>query len=70
MAEIRKRLKPYKLVWDKNDLARQPPWGSDISEDITNLSNYFVTSDGRDLFEVIFRANEMAKKEKCELIIE
>ncbi|EPR66901.1 immunity 70 family protein [Cyclobacterium qasimii] len=73
LAEIRKRLKrlkPYKVVWDKNDLARQPPWGNEISEDVTNLSNYFVPSDGRDLFEVIFRAIEMAKKEKCELIIE
>lgn len=24
------------------------PWGNDISEDITDLSNYFVTSDGND----------------------
>ncbi len=73
LAEIRKRLKKFKshkVVWDKNDLSKQPPWGNNISEDITNLSNYFVTSDGRDLFEVIFRAIEMAKKKKSELIIE
>ncbi len=30
--------------------------GSSISSDITDLSNYFVTSDGRDLFEVILEA--------------
>lgn len=73
LTEIRKRLKkfkPSKVVWDKNDLTKQPPWGKNISEEITDLSNYFVTSDGRDLFEVIFRAIEMAKQEKRELIIE
>ena len=26
-----------------------PPWESNISADITDLSNYFVTSTGRDL---------------------
>jgi hypothetical protein len=33
-----------------------PPWGDDIGEEITSLAHYFVTSDGRDLFEVLFAA--------------
>ncbi len=73
LAEIRKRLKkfkPSKVVWDKNDLTKQPPWGEHISEEITDLSNYFVTSDGRDLFGVIFRAMNKAKEEQSELLIE
>ena len=48
---IRKELQkfsPEKVVWDIEDLSKQPPWGNDISEDITDLSNYFVTSDGND----------------------
>jgi len=42
-------------------LAQQPPWGNDISEDITDLSNYFVTSEGEDLFDVLFKAFGRAK---------
>ena len=73
LKDIRRRLQkfsPSKVVWDKNDLAKQPPWGDNISEDITDLSNYFVTSDGRDLFEVLFRAISTAKTEKSDLLIE
>ena len=38
---IRKELQkfsPEKVVWDIEDLSKQPPWGNDISEDITDLS--------------------------------
>ncbi len=73
LIDIQKRLKkfePSKVVWNKTDMQKQPPWGNDISSDITNLSNYFVTSEGEDLFEVIFSAIEQAREEKCELIIE
>ncbi|MEQ9441805.1 MAG: immunity 70 family protein [Cyclobacteriaceae bacterium] len=65
-----KKFKPSKLVWDKYDLNKMPPWGNNISTDITDLSNYYVTSDGQDLFEVIFRAIETAKSEKCGITIE
>lgn len=47
-AELRD-LSPVHVIWDIEDLSKQPPWGNDISEDITDLSNYFVTSDGEDL---------------------
>lgn len=73
LIEIQKRLKkfkPSKIVWDKNDRSKRPPWGEDISSEITDLSNYFVTSDGRDLFGVIFRALDTAIEENCELRIE
>ena len=43
------------------DLSKQPPWGNDISEDITNLSNYFVTSDGEDFLTILLHALEKAK---------
>ena len=35
--------------------------GNDISEDITDLSNYFVTSEGDDLFDILFEAFGVAK---------
>ena len=53
---------PDQVVWNIEDLSQQPPWGSDISEDITDLSNYFVTSDGEDFLSVFFDALETAKE--------
>jgi hypothetical protein len=50
---------PDQVVWDIEDLSKQPPWGNRISEDITNLSNYFVTSDGEDFLAVFERALQM-----------
>ncbi|CZF82627.1 hypothetical protein GCE9029_03345 [Grimontia celer] len=44
---------PDKVVWDIDNLSASPPWGNDISNDITDLSNYFVTSTGRDLIDVL-----------------
>jgi hypothetical protein len=48
-----KRMPPQSVVWDIADQSRQPPWGNFVSPDITDLSNYFVTSTGRDLLEVM-----------------
>lgn len=36
--------------------------GNNISSDITDLSNYFVTNDGRDLISVLNEAMEDAKE--------
>ncbi|TMV75869.1 hypothetical protein FGG78_28580 [Thioclava sp. BHET1] len=66
--EIREELKKLpvsKLVWDITDRSKQPPWGDDISEDITDLSNYFVTSTGRDLMkEVIDQIDDQRESGK------
>ena len=61
---------PDKVVWDIDDLSNQPPWGKNISNDITNLSNYFVTSDGEDFITIFFNALEKAKKMQMDLTIE
>ncbi len=56
LREIRDQLKAYPpdvVVWDFDDRQAEPPWGSNISTDITDLSNYFVTSDGEDLIDVL-----------------
>lgn len=54
-------ISPQKVIWDIEDLSQQPPWGNDILEDITDLSNYFVTSEGEELFDVLFKAFGRAK---------
>lgn len=71
--EIRKELinlSPEKIVWDFENRLAAPPWGRDISPSITSLSNYFVTSDGKDLFDVILKALESAIKHKKSIVIE
>ena len=65
---IREELKnfsPDKVVWDIDDLFKQPPWGKNISEDITDLSNYFVTSEGEDFISVLFTALNDSKEMKA-----
>lgn len=62
--EIKRRLsfiRPSDVIWDIENLDRRPPWGNEISEDITNLANYFITSEGEDLFDVLNGALLMAK---------
>lgn len=54
------KFSPKEVVWDFEDLNALPPWGNDISSDITNLSNYFVTSQGYDLLDVLKEAMNAA----------
>lgn len=53
---------PDKIIWDIENLAAQPPWGRNISSDITNLSNYFITSDGEDFITIFNRALKKAEE--------
>lgn len=61
---------PDKVIWDIEDLFKQPPWGKNISKDITDLSNYFVTSEGDDFMTVFFHALEKAKEVNAGIEIE
>lgn len=56
------RFEPEHVVWDIDDLSKRPPWGNDISSNITDLSNYFVTSDGEDFLTIFLHALEKAKE--------
>jgi hypothetical protein len=51
-----KAFPPSAVVWDKDDRSKKPPWGDEIFDEKTNMSNYFVTADGQDLFEVLYEA--------------
>lgn len=69
---IKKELRAYgpeNVVWEIEDLSKQPPWGNNISKDITDLSNYFVTSDGDDFLKIFMHALKKAKELNCELEI-
>ena len=72
LLEIKDELKGIpanKVVWDIDDMSKSPPWGTNISSDIKNLSNYFFASDGEDIFEIFFKAIDAAKSLKANLEI-
>lgn len=71
--DIQKELKKYPpscVIWDIDDLDKQPPWGNEISSEITDLSNYFVTSDGEDLITILIHALEKAEEMRMPIEIE
>ena len=47
---------PSYVVWDFENRNLRPPWGDEISESITSMADYFVTSDGKDFIEVLDEA--------------
>lgn len=55
---------PDCVIWDIEDRTKIPPWGGDISTDITNLSNYFVSSTGRNLIDLLKEALEASRDER------
>ena len=63
MVSIQEELKkflPQDVIWDFEDLSLTPPWGNNIAEHITNLSHYFITSSGKDSFEVLLTSFRFA----------
>lgn len=65
-----RRFPPSEVVWDVEDRSKQPPWGDEISHEITDLSNCFVTEAGRDLFEVLGEAIGYASRAGIALRVE
>ena len=54
-----------KVVWDIEDLSIEPPWGINLNNPYVNdLSNYFVTNDKYDLFDVFIAALTQSKNDK------
>ena len=61
LTDVRKRLEqftPDLLVWDFENPSKRPPWRSNISSHIRSVAEYFWTSDGKDLFDVLIDAAE------------
>ena len=68
--EIPSKLSPAAAVWDIASRSAQPPWGTNISPDITSLGSYFVSSTGRDLFALLEEALGAAEQECQDAIVE
>lgn len=61
---------PDQVIWDIDDRSLTPPWGDNISDDITDLSNYFVTSEGEDFLSVFAAALDKAQQRNALLKIQ
>ena len=61
---------PDQVIWDIDDRSLTPPWGDNISNDITDLSNYFVTSEGEDFLSVFAAALDKAQQRNASLKIQ
>ena len=55
-----KNFLPHEIIWDFEDLSLTPPWGTNIASHIIDLSQYFITSSGSDLFEVMLTSFRFA----------
>lgn len=65
LKSIQQGLKNYpvqNVIWDIDDLSKRPPWGDNISSDITDLSNYYFTSDGKDFITVFMNALQKSEE--------
>ena len=75
LAELRQiqkgleELSPDLVVWDFENPLAQPPWGRNISPHIVSLGNYFVTSDGKDLFATLVKVFSEAKEKRTDVTI-
>lgn len=70
---IKKKLQkfsPSQVIWDIEDLSKRPLWCDNIIKDITNLSNYFITSEGEDLIDMLMKALEKGQKTNSDVYIE
>lgn len=61
---------PDQVIWDIDDRSLTPPWGDNISDDITDLSNYFVTIEGEDFLSVFAAVLDKAQQRNASLKIQ
>ncbi len=72
VADLRIRLAehpPGEVVWDFEQPESKPPWGEDVSSHVSSLANYFATSDGKNLLDVLSAALTAAAKSGLDLTI-
>ncbi len=73
LAQIKQELAqftPDHVIRDIDDRSLTPLWGDNISDDITDLSNYFVTSEGKDFLTVFATALDKAQERNAPLKIQ
>lgn len=62
-------LPPASVVWDIENRQSRPPWGDNIASHITNLGNYFVSSAGRDVFDLLGEALTASAEQQRDVVL-
>ncbi|MNY42199.1 hypothetical protein D3C86_1770640 [compost metagenome] len=61
---------PACVVWDIENRQSKPPWGDNIASHITSLGNYFVSSTGRDVFDILEEALSASAEEQRDAVLQ
>ena len=67
---ILSNLPPTAVVWDIENRQAKPPWGDNIASQITSLGNYFVSSTGRDMFQILEDALVASAEEQRDAVLQ
>ena len=62
-------LPPRSVVWDIENRQSRPPWGDNIASHITSLGNYFVSSSGRDVFDLLGEALAASAEKQQDVVL-
>ncbi|NHZ93953.1 hypothetical protein F2P45_33910 [Massilia sp. CCM 8733] len=55
-------LGPGNVVWDIENIAKNPPWGKDVGPHVKSMANYYVTTTGRNLVDELLDNLESLKE--------
>jgi 2,3-bisphosphoglycerate-dependent phosphoglycerate mutase len=56
------KLMPEQIIWDIEDVTKAPPWGRVSPSHVKSMSDYYVTTTGRNLVNEIFDNLESLKE--------
>jgi hypothetical protein len=62
-------LSPREVVWDYEHSEASPPWGVDVAPTVSNLAEYYWTSDGRNLLDVLEEAFRLSAERDEDVVI-
>ncbi|HDR7714975.1 immunity 70 family protein [Bacillus albus] len=66
---ILSKLPPSKVIWDIEDVEKQPPWGNKIPTRITSLENYHATPTGKTFLDLLSNALKVAKRNEIDVTV-
>lgn len=46
-------LSPDSVIWDADDLTKQPPWGRELQPHVRSCADYWITTSARNLIDEI-----------------
>lgn len=64
------KLPSTSVVWDIENRQSKPAWGDNIAAHITSLGNYFVSSTGRDMFDILEEALAASAEEQQDAVLQ